>query len=285
MEIYHELKIDASGELQDIIIAELSELDFESFTQEDAFILAYILQENYIEQKPLIDEIIARYGLPVPALQVMENNINWNARWEESFNPIEIPPAIRIRAPFHDPDPSYTYDILIQPKMSFGTGHHETTQLMLELMMEIDFRDAACLDMGCGTGVLAILANRLGAAFTIAIDYDEWCFENAAENFELNEITNATVVLGDASALSEQEFLDLWLPHNKRIILSNITRNYNLENLAQYHNITQPGSVMLLSGFYMNDLQDITNAALSYGIKFVKSKSKNNWCAALFIQQ
>ena len=285
MDIYHELKINASGEHQDILIAEMSELDFVSFTQEDDYIQAYILQEKFNEQKEAIDEILLRYGVPAPAIQLLENNINWNARWEENFNPIEIPPDIRVRAPFHAPDPSYRYDILIQPKMSFGTGHHETTQLMLELMLEVDFNNAVCLDMGCGTGVLAILANRLGAVFTIAIDYDAWCFENAAENFELNHIDNATVVLGDAATLSDEEFLALWLPHNKRVILSNITRNYNIENLAQYHNITQPGSVILLSGFYESDLNDITKAALSYGIKFVKSKSKNNWCAALFVQQ
>jgi ribosomal protein L11 methyltransferase len=285
METYTELTLEAGSELQEVLIAELSELQFDNFTQEDDRVTAYTLKENFEQVKHDAYDLVERYKVKLLSIREVENNINWNQKWEENFEPIVVGSEIYVRALFHPDKEGFRHRIIIQPKMSFGTGHHETTQLMLELMLEQDFAAAACLDMGCGTGVLAILAEQLGAALTIAVDYDEWCFDNTQENFELNDIQRAVAVLGDARVLEETDFLEMWLPHQRRILLSNITRNYNLENLPMYHNISQPGTVILLSGFYEQDLEDLRKEAENYGIKFVKSKTKNNWCAAVFVQQ
>lgn len=285
MDHYTELSIEASQEIQELLVAELSELHFDNFTQEENSLMAYALTSHYEDAKEEIHELITRYGAKLLGVKDIENNINWNQQWEDSFEPIIIGEEIFVRAAFHAPREGFKHQIIIQPKMSFGTGHHETTQLMMELMLEHDFNGAACLDMGCGTGVLAILGEQLGAAYTMAIDYDEWCYENTQENFELNNMSHASVVHGDVKVLAEEEFLQEWLPYQHRIILSNITKNYNLENLGMYHNISQPGTVIQISGFYETDLQDLRNEAEKYGMKFVKSKTKNNWCAAVFIQQ
>jgi ribosomal protein L11 methyltransferase len=285
MEKYTELVFEADNEIQELLVAELSPLNFDSFTQEDNRLMAYSLSEDYAVNQSSIDEIVQRYGVKLLSFKEIENNVNWNKEWEESFQPIVIGNEIYVRAQFHETKQGFKHEIIIQPKMSFGTGHHETTQLMMELMLEHNFMDAACLDMGCGTGVLAILAEQLGAAHTIAVDYDSWCFENTQENFEINGMKHATAVLGDAQVLSDPEFLDLWMPFNKRVILSNITKNYNLENISIYHQIAQPGNIILISGFYEDDLQDLRNEAAIYGLIFVKSKVRNNWCAAVFLQQ
>lgn len=285
MDSYTELHIEADNEKQELLIAELSELSFDNFTQEENILKAYALTQPYLLVKQDVVEILNRYETKLLSENIIENDVNWNKKWEENFEPIIIGEEIYVRAQFHDSREGFKHEIIIQPKMSFGTGHHETTQLMMELMLEQDFNEVACLDMGCGTGVLAILADQLGAAYTIAIDYDEWCYENTQENFELNNIQNASAVLGDVKVLADPEFLELWMPYPKRVILSNITKNYNLENLGMYHNIAQPSTVILLSGFYENDLQDLRNEAENFGMKFVKSKTRNNWCAAVFIQQ
>jgi ribosomal protein L11 methyltransferase len=285
MEPYTELNIEADNDTQEMLIAELSELHFDNFTQEDNTLVAYALSNHYILVKKDAEEIIEKYKARLISTKEIENNINWNKQWEENFEPIIIGDVIYVRALFHEPRLEFKHEIIIQPKMSFGTGHHETTQLMMELMLERDFKQAVCLDMGCGTGVLAILAEQLGAEQIIAIDFDQWCFENTEENFTINEVLQGTVILGDSTVLANEVFLDLWLPYSKRIILSNITKNYNMGNLSIYHNISEQGTVILLSGFYETDLQDLINEGNNYGMKFVKSKTRNNWCAAVFEQQ
>ncbi len=285
MDSYTELSFEADTATQELLIAELSMLSFENFTQEENLLMAYALTTPYLLEKTETEEIIAKYGVKLLSVKVIANNVNWNEKWEENFEPIFIGNEIYVRALFHEQRNGFKHEIIIQPKMSFGTGHHETTQLMMELMLEQDFSGSACLDMGCGTGVLAILAEQLGALSIVAIDHDEWCFENTKENFDTNNIQYAMAILGDVRALSEASFQEGWARYTKRIILSNITKNYNLENLGSYHNISNQGGVIILSGFYESDLQDLRNEAESQKLKFVKSKTKNNWCAAVFIQQ
>ncbi len=285
MDSYIELSLEADTQKQELLIAELSELNFDNFSQEENLLMAYSLSKEFTHSKDEALKIIEKYHAKLCSIKTIANDLNWNEKWEENFESTTIGNEIYVRALFHENKEGFKHQIIIQPKMSFGTGHHETTQLMMELMLEEQLSKVGCLDMGCGTGVLSILAEQMGAAHTIAIDYDEWCFENTKENFALNHIQKATVILGDAAVLAESTFMDLWLPLNERIILSNITKNYNLENLGIYHNISPSGTVILLSGFYENDLPDIIMEAEKHGIQFVKMKTKNNWCAAKFVQQ
>jgi ribosomal protein L11 methyltransferase len=279
---YIEIRVAADAQMQDIIIAELSELGFDNFVQEDDAIAAYTFRDNYEKEKKNVEDILRKYEMAVISINDIKNDINWNSKWEEYFEPVQIGNEVYIRAIFHEPKPEFTHEIIIQPKMSFGTGHHETTQLMMELMLQVEFRNTACLDMGTGTGVLSILASQLGASFIAAVDYDEWCILNAAENFGLNNIANVSLAKGDSSFLSDHEFLKSWNFYESHIITSNITKNYNLENLQAYSNICRAGDVILLSGFYETDLQDLQEKALNCGLKYVKSKVKNKWCAVQF---
>jgi ribosomal protein L11 methyltransferase len=279
---YIEIKVKAAPEMQEIFIAELAENGFDHFVEGDDHVSAFATFDHYLKVKELVDEIILKYGIEVISQKEIKNDINWNSKWEENFEPVMVDDDIYVRALFHPSMPGIKHEILIQPKMSFGTGHHETTQLMLTLMLELDFKDAACLDMGTGTGVLAILASRLGASYIAAVDYDQWCILNASENFELNDISNIQLFKNDIAFISDEHFNSTWKTYDKHVILSNITRNYNMENLPAYGNISNPGDVIILSGFYESDLEDLKEKALNSGLNYVKSKVKNSWCAAVF---
>jgi ribosomal protein L11 methyltransferase len=279
---YIEIKVKAAPDLQEIFIAELAENGFDHFVEEDDHVSAFTAHDHYLAVKEQVDEIILKYGIEVISRKEIKNDTNWNSKWEENFDPVMVDDDIYVRALFHPSMPGVKHEILIQPKMSFGTGHHETTQLMLRLMLELDFKEAACLDMGTGTGVLAILASRLGASYIAAVDYDEWCILNASENFELNNIHGIHLFKNDIAFIQDHQFLASWNQFEKHIILSNITRNYNMENLPSYGNISNPGDVIILSGFYESDLEDLKEKALNSGLIYVKSKVKNSWCAAVF---
>jgi ribosomal protein L11 methyltransferase len=258
--------------LQDILIAKLGEIGFESFVEEDEVLLAYIRGENYNEQllKQIFNETLF-HDTQYMMTQIEERN--WNAEWESNYPYVLIEGKCMVRAPFHEKDPNVEFDIVIEPKMSFGTAHHDTTAQMLKLLLEEDVMGLDILDMGCGTGVLAILAMMKGAGSVTAIDNDEWAFENTVENMKRNNIHDQTILLGDATKLGAKKF---------NLILANINRNILLKDMHYYTDCLAKGGKLFMSGFYEADLPAIKTEALRLGMNFVKHISSNNWVAAVF---
>jgi ribosomal protein L11 methyltransferase len=258
--------------LQDILIAKLGEIGFESFVQEDESLLAYIQGEQYAEQ-PLKEIFADQLYHDIPYMMTQIEERNWNAEWESNYPFVLIDDRCMVRAPFHERNPKVEFDIVIEPKMSFGTAHHETTAQMLTLLLDEDVRGLKVLDMGSGTGVLAILAMMKGAAAITAVDNNEWAFENAVENMKRNGILDQTILLGDASAIKSLSF---------NLILANINRNILLKDMHCYFDSLSDGGKLFMSGFYEADLPAIKAEAIRLGMKFVKNISSNNWVAAVF---
>lgn len=262
----------ASEELKEIIISELAEAGFESFMDTDGGFMAYIPSSSYnhAEVSALLQKRdVKHYQKEIPAQ-------NWNAVWESNFEPVIIDNKCLIRAGFHKNLPSYSYEILIDPKMSFGTGHHETTSLMVSTMLDIDFRGKNVLDMGCGTGILAIMASMLGASRVLGIDIDPWSYDNSVENAERNKISNVTFKMGDASELKDLSF---------DIILANINRNVLTEDIKKYNTCLPSAGIVVLSGFYRQDIDIIKAEADACRWDLTSIKEKNNWVAAQFIKK
>lgn len=256
----------------EILIAELGEAGFESFVETEMGVSAYI-QKVACKEDILKDISTLKSELTKIEYHVQEiEQINWNAEWEKNFNPISVNNRCIVRASFH-PKGNHKYDIIIQPKMSFGTGHHETTFMMLQFILENDLKGKEVLDMGCGTAVLAILASKCGVKKVDAVDIDEWCVENSLENILINDCSNISVFLGDSNFL---------LGRNYNVILANINRNILLNDLDKYVNTLKESSEIYLSGFYTEDLPMIVDACNNIGVSFVENKSKNNWVAAKF---
>jgi ribosomal protein L11 methyltransferase len=277
---YVELTCNLITETQDLLsaylITGLGEIGFESFDEEDKLIKAYI-PENFFNQttlEELFKEIPEEFGKVSWQIEKIEQQ-NWNAEWEKHFNPVLIYNTVLIRASFHQNLPEFPFEILIDPKMSFGTGHHSTTALMIKTMLSMDFTGKAALDMGCGTGVLAILAKKLGADAVTAIDIDEWAYSNAEENFQLNKINEYELLHGGAELLAGKEF---------DIILANINRNILVNDMNLYSKSLKPGGIILISGIYHNDLDQIRDAAEHNGIQYKNHIEKNSWIAAYFIK-
>ncbi len=199
---------------------------------------------------------------------------DWNELWEASYQPVVVNERCRVRAPFHEPDPSFEFDLVIEPKMSFGTANHETTAQIIQLMLETDFQGKNVLDMGSGTAVLAILAKKLGAARTVAIDNDEWAYRNAFTNIALNGINDIEIVLGDALAI-KGEF---------DVVLANINRNILLRDMHYYVAAMKPQAHIFFSGFYTEDLESIKVEAERQGLQYCRHLSLNNWVAAEFVK-
>ena len=226
---------------RDILVAELAERGFESFVETDNGLMAYIQEPDFSEEK-LTNLALGEEQLTITHQLIQEQN--WNAEWEKSFDPIEVDERIVVRAPFHEIK-EVEFDIVIEPKMSFGTGHHATTFLMMQEMLGMEWTDKDVLDMGCGTAVLAILAEMKGADYIVAIDIDEWAYENSIENVERNNCTRIKCIKGGAEAIGEQSF---------DIILANINRNILTADAATYMAALNPGGEILLSGFYTMDI-------------------------------
>ncbi len=270
------ISADNTQEITDILIAELNEIGYESYDETDDGLNAYILEKffdlNKVKQLQVnqIPDTKIEYSFEIIKTQ------NWNEVWEKNFEPIIVEHQCLIRAPFHKDTPDTTYKIVIEPKMSFGTGHHETTYLMLKTMLELDFQDKVVLDMGCGTGVLAILASLKGAKEITAIDIDEWAYHNTLENIEKNNCSNIKVFQGDASLLQNQEF---------NIIIANINRNILMDDIRHYSKVLQKGGTLLLSGLYDKDLPMIKNEARENNIEYISHYEKHNWIAAQFYKK
>jgi ribosomal protein L11 methyltransferase len=258
----------------EILMAELGELPFESFEETETGVNAYIQKELYVEGMLETIDILksSEFKISFKIIEIAPEN--WNETWESNFNPIEINDLCIVRAPFHE-SKNVKYDIVIEPKMSFGTGHHETTHLMLEYILEQDFENKKTLDMGCGTAVLAILAAKKGANPVDAIDIDNWCYLNSIENIERNNCKNIQVLEGDVSLLPGR---------NYEIIIANINRNILLQDLEVYQNCLQQDGMLLLSGFYNEDIDVIEKHCNSLNLNLLEKKEKNNWVALRFVK-
>ncbi len=271
-------RIDNNTEIAgDLLAAELVEIGFESFVNSESGLLAYIPLSLYNEE--LINPIIK--SIPVETNISFEKNIieekNWNEEWEKNyFQPIIIGNECVIHSSFHKDVPAAKYDILIDPKMSFGTGHHETTSLVISEILKMDFSNKSVLDMGCGTCILGILASMRGANPITAIDIDEWCYENSLENLKLNGISNIEVLLGDANLLEDKKF---------DIILANINRNILLNDIKVYTNCLSSGGELYMSGFYEKDIPAIEEECVKNGLKFEYFNKKNDWVAVKFVKE
>jgi ribosomal protein L11 methyltransferase len=272
--IEYNIKIDPYDKnLSEVIVAILADSGFESFVDTETGLLAYI-PENIHKVSTVekaISKIITHSDISYSYKSIAQQN--WNAVWESNFEPIFIDNAIAVRAPFHEIHEKYKYEITIEPKMSFGTGHHETTSLVMSQMLALDFKNKTVLDMGCGTGILAILANKLGASDIIAIDNDEWAYENSKENTERNNCNSITVLLGDKLVIPKKKF---------DIILANINRNILLNDISNYTASLKQQGLLVLSGIYSEDLQIIENECNNNNLTLIKRLEKNNWVCGLF---
>lgn len=261
---------------REILIAALAELGFESFEETESGLNAYIQEPSWDG-----DAFQAIPFLRHPHWQVTWQTEwieprNWNAEWERGYDPIRVRDLCVVRAPFHPAPEGIPYDIVIAPKMSFGTGHHQTTFLMLDYLLDMDLDGRSVLDVGSGTGVLAILAGMKGAAPITAIDIDPWAFENCQENTVRNAQEGIEVLQGEVGSVGDRKY---------DVVLANINKNVLLADLKTYSGILKKRGVLLLSGFYQSDLRDLQKAALENGMSLQDSRERDGWTAARFLKK
>ncbi|AFR34893.1 50S ribosomal protein L11 methyltransferase [Riemerella anatipestifer] len=254
----------------EILMAELIHIGFDSFTEETNGILAYIPKNDLNEDAIKSLYIFAQEGVEIDYTYTEMPNINWNEEWEKNFSPINVEDKVYIRAEFHEPQ-SLDYEIIIQPKMSFGTGHHATTYLMIQQMLEMDFQGKKVLDMGCGTSVLAIFAKLKGAGDTLAIDIDPWSVENSKENADRNQVS-LRIEEGTAENLGLEKF---------DIILANINRNILISDIPIYVSVLEKGGQLLLSGLCFFDVEDIMEVCTAQNLKLNKKVQREEWVSLL----
>ena len=263
--------------VNDVLAAVLGETGFESFVENENGLTAYI-QQTLCDETSIKNAIA---GFPLSDTEITytyaeAEDKDWNEEWEKNFfQPIIIGDRCVIHSTFHQDIPKAEYDIVINPQMAFGTGHHETTSSILGELLDADLKGKSVLDMGCGTSILAILASMRGADPVTAIDIDDWCVNNSRDNIALNNISNITVELGDASLLKGRKPFD--------IIIANINRNILLNDMAAYAACMHKGSELYMSGFYVEDIPAIREKAESLGMTFVHHREKNRWVAVKFI--
>ncbi len=263
-----DIRLDTIDPFADILVAKLNDIDFESYAEDESGVKAYV-QTHLLDEEAvvaIIAEVAELTSLSYTITKVEQEN--WNTKWESNFEPVQINDNCVIRAHFHAAFPEVQYEIIITPKMSFGTGHHETTSLVMNEMFSINFKDKKVLDMGSGTGVLAILAAKLGAKSLLGIDIDEWAYENAVENAKLNKVSNITFVQGEVDKIGSEQF---------DIVLANINRNIILQDIEHYVRAMQGTSELLLSGFLKEDIPLILEKSEQLGLVLVSSKNKNKW--------
>ena len=261
---------------QDVLTALAGDIGFESFIEDNTNLKAYIQQKLYCEEA--LQSLIAEFPLPDISINynaLEQEDKDWNEEWEKNFfQPIVIGNRCVIHSTFHHDVPEAEYDIAINPQMAFGTGHHETTSLVIGEILDSDMSGKKVLDMGCGTSILAILARMKGAASCTAIDIDDWCVRNSIENIELNGVDEIEVCLGDASILTDKGPFDM--------VIANINRNILLADMQHYVARMNEGATLLMSGFYVNDIPLIKAEAERLGLTFNGYKEKNRWVVTSF---
>jgi len=257
----------------EILMAELAEYDYESFKETENGLKAYIQASLFVEDqlRNLYFSQLDGFSLEY-SFKIIEDQ-NWNAKWEENYPPVVFDNKVAIRAPFHDKFDDVEYDIIIEPKMSFGTAHHATTAQMIRYIVEMDVKNLEILDMGSGTAVLAILASMRGAKSIDAIDNDEWAYNNAVENVAKNNITNIKVELGDATLLKDRKY---------DLVIANINRNILLNDINAYAKCLSSGNLLLLSGFYEADIKLLSEEAEKYGLIYQSHTVDREWIAGIW---
>ncbi|MFD1257613.1 50S ribosomal protein L11 methyltransferase [Mucilaginibacter terrae] len=268
--------MSAESHHQDLLINELAQLGFDTFEETDFGFKAYIPSEDF--DKGQVDGCLELYSDMI-SFSYEVNLIpqkNWNEVWESNFNPIRVGNQIYVRATFHEPKPEFPHEIVIDPKMAFGTGHHDTTCLMMSSMLDTNLHGKNVLDMGCGTGILAILASKLGATNLTAIDYDMLCYKSTFENTALNRVKGVQIICGSKEDIPDEEF---------DVILANINRNILTDQMPRYSEVLKPGGEIYLSGFYEHtDLDIIKEEAQKHGLNYISHKTSNHWVAAKFVK-
>jgi len=256
-------------------IAQLSLYGFDGFWEEDEELKAYIPEATFNDQlRKDVDQYCQQEGFSCLWEELPDQN--WNKKWESNFNPVMIHKQCLVRAPFHDANPDIPFDIIIEPQMSFGTGHHETTSMMVELILDLKIEGENILDMGTGTGILAILAQMKGAGDILAIDNDEWAYNNTLNNIGWNKIEGFDVVLGDVLSIKNKSF---------DIIFANINRNILLRDIIYYAETLKESGKLLMSGFYAGDLNSISEVAIRNGLSLERKISLNDWTAVQYIKK
>tara|TARA_B100001758_G_scaffold247889_1_gene268215 strand:- start:15208 stop:16041 length:834 start_codon:yes stop_codon:yes gene_type:complete len=262
------IRLKELNPFSDIIVARFHEIEFESYIEDENGVKAYI--QTHLLDEELVNSILVEVSEQTD-LSYKINQVepeNWNRKWENNFLPIFINDKCVVRANFHEPIADIEYEIVITPKMSFGTGHHETTSLVMNQMFELDFKNKSVLDIGSGTGVLAILASLLGANYLVGVDIDDWAFKNGIDNANINNVFNIKFFHGNIKLISEEKF---------DVILANINRNIILQDIKNYVELMNERSDILLSGFLKDDVALILDKSEQLGLKLVGQKNNNKW--------
>lgn len=272
----------SSTDAQDLLSALLAEIGFDSFVPTESGcnpLLAYVPQADFQESE--LERVLTDFpfeGVAITYEYQAAEDKNWNEEWEKNyFQPIVVDHRCVVASTFHQDVPSAEYKILINPRMSFGTGHHATTAQMLSEILSLELTDQRVLDMGCGTSILAILARMRGAKEVVAIDYDEWCVDNSKENIQINGLEGIEVRLGDATALAEEAPFD--------IILANINRNILLADMQRYVAVLRSGGEILMSGFFVDDIPMLEEAARTHGLRLLRRREQDRWGCIAFIKR
>ncbi|MEQ9009411.1 MAG: 50S ribosomal protein L11 methyltransferase [Ekhidna sp.] len=259
------IKATCDPEISDVLIAELFEAGFDSFQEFDDGFEGSCEQGQFDAEKVQV----LFYQYPNVSFTVKEQEkINWNEEWEKNYDPIIVGNKCIVRASFHEPQPQFEYEIIVTPKMSFGTGHHATTYQVLDYQMTLDHTNKKVLDVGTGTGILAIMAKKRGASSLTATDIDDWCIENSEENFALNNVKDVTLIKGQITEVDNSDF---------DIIIANINKNVLLGQIGDYSDRLKENGQLILSGFYEADIADLEKESKKYGLTSIHSTTKDNW--------
>ncbi|HRH65295.1 MAG TPA: 50S ribosomal protein L11 methyltransferase [Bacteroidia bacterium] len=270
---YLEVRFYNDPSLNEALIAWLGDSEFQMFQEQEDGVSAFIPEGEYREElvKALLLNIPGSENIRFEKTFIKEKN--WNKEWESNFEPVTVRQKVYIRAPFHPPGPPGMLEIIIEPKMSFGTGHHATTALMIEQILDMEISGKSVLDMGCGSGVLAILVKKLGAKDTLAIDIDDWAIDNSIENCERNHVDGVDIKKGDSGSLKGRSF---------NVVLANINRNVLLNDMETYASVLAPGGELVISGFFSDDSSILTERAEHLGLIPVNEKTQEAWASIRF---
>lgn len=259
------LHIQCDEEKREILLAELSLFPFDAYEETDSGLLASCEEDQWDESEVI--PVLQRYGVEYSIEQVAK--VNWNEEWEKNYDPVTVEDQCIVRATFHAPQPDFPYEIIITPKMSFGTGHHATTYQVLKYQLGLNHEGKKVIDVGCGTGALAIMAHKRGATDITAVDIDDWCIENSEENFGLNDCSEIKLHLGGIEVIPESEQFD--------IMLANINKNVLLAQMKDYSVRLKTGADLILSGFYEEDIPDLLAEAEKHELTYQDQSERNRW--------